>query len=154
MGEAKRRRQAAGGSGNEPPAMKGEIDGQLLMRIGAVSIPHMKAMRDAVVAAFPDDDPDRIYALALGFQLDTLLGALKRPCAGIDNRKLAVDELNTWLAGVCDYRLTSGKSTSFETDMVMIGERMDRIDETFGPHMHAMNRAVNAAFPDRVRIIY
>jgi hypothetical protein len=77
-----------------------ELDEQLLKRIAALSNPHMKAINDAVTAAFPDSNPDQMYTLALTFQLGALLHAL----ADAD-RPHAVDTINWLLAKTSGYRL-------------------------------------------------
>jgi hypothetical protein len=79
-------------------AMK--IDKQLLERIAALSTPHMKAVNDAVTAAFPDDNPDQMYTLAFAFQLGVLLNALDDT-----DRPHAIDTINSLLAKTSDYRL-------------------------------------------------
>jgi hypothetical protein len=71
-----------------------------LERIAALSNPHMKAINDAVSAAFPDSNPDQMYTLALAFQLGTLLNALNDA-----DRPRAVDTINSLLAQTSAYRL-------------------------------------------------
>jgi hypothetical protein len=77
-----------------------KIDMQLLERIAALSNPHMKAINDAVTAAFPDNNPDQMYTLAFAFQLGVLLNALNDA-----DRPHAVDTINLLLAKTSGYRL-------------------------------------------------
>ena len=68
------------------------ITQEILERIAALSNPHMKAINDAVTAAYPND-PDAMYTLALAFHLATLLSALDPA-----DRPAAVDLINGFLA--------------------------------------------------------
>jgi len=61
-------------------------------RIAALSNPHMKAINDAVSAAYPDH-PDAMYTVALAFHFSTLLNALNPV-----DRPAAVDLINQFLA--------------------------------------------------------
>lgn len=76
------------------------LDLQLMQRIAALSNPHMKSMNDAVTDAFPDDNPDQMYTIALAFQLGVLLNALNPA-----DRPQAVETINSLLAEVGRYRL-------------------------------------------------
>ena len=51
------------------------LDIPTLTLLANISTPHMKAINEAVTAAFPDD-PDAAYTLALGIQLSALLYVL------------------------------------------------------------------------------
>ena len=77
------------------------IDEEMLEKIAALSNPHMKAINDAVTAAFPDQ-PDEMYTLALAFQLVTLLDALHS-----DDRSNAVNLINALLVRLGGYRLSA-----------------------------------------------
>ena len=79
-----------------------ELDEQLLKRIAALSNPHMKAINDAVTAAYPDH-PDTMYTVALAFHLTTLLNAINPV-----DRPAVVDLINQFLAKTkLGYRLTA-----------------------------------------------
>lgn len=70
--------------------------------IAALSNPHMRAINDAVTAAYPDH-PDAMYTVALTFQLVTLLSALDPV-----DRSAAVELINEFLAlSSLGYRLTA-----------------------------------------------
>jgi hypothetical protein len=77
-----------------------EIGKELMERIAALSNPHMRAINDAVTAAFPDHHPDQIYTLALAFHLGVLLNALNET-----DRPHAVNTINSLLAKTSAYKL-------------------------------------------------
>jgi hypothetical protein len=73
-------------------------------RIARLIGPHVHAINDGLIAAFPDvarSDPVQLYATALAFQLGALLGALAST-----GHLRAVDTINAALAKTSDYRLT------------------------------------------------
>jgi hypothetical protein len=72
-----------------------KIDDQLLERVAKLSTPHMKAIDEAVTAAFPHHNPDQMYTLAIAIQLGALLHAL----ADTD-RPHAVETINAVLTDV------------------------------------------------------
>jgi hypothetical protein len=152
MGEAKRRRQAAGGSGNEPPGPYGgiKIDGHLLTRIAALSHPHVEAIFKALIAAFPGNNeyPVLLYAPALACQLGVILHI-----AGTD-QKHAVEDINKILTATADdknnYRLIALAQCTDDGDLgtMTVDERLwKRIVEVSKPHMDALQKAIAAAFP-------
>jgi hypothetical protein len=77
-----------------------KIDEQLLKHIDALSSPHMRAINEAVTAAFPDNNPDQMYTLALAFELGVLLHGLTD-----SDRPPAVETINALLASIGGYRL-------------------------------------------------
>jgi hypothetical protein len=72
-----------------------------IAQIAELTSPHMKALNDAVSAAFPDH-PDEMYTVALAFNLVVLLKAFSNP----DERARVVALINEFLAKA-DYRLVS-----------------------------------------------
>jgi hypothetical protein len=151
MGEAKRRRQAAGGSGKEPPDRGGiKVDDQLLTRIAALSHPHVEAVVKALIKAFPDNNeyPVLLYAPALACQLGVVLHI-----AGA-NQKHAVKDINRILTARADeennYRLIRLADKTDDGDlgtMTVVDEQLfKRIIEVSTPHMDATRDAVAAAF--------
>jgi hypothetical protein len=151
MGEAKRRRQAAGTSGNEPPDRGGiKVDDQLLTRIAALSSPHREATFKALIKAFPDNNkyPSLLYAPVLACRLAVILHI-----AGT-NQKLAVENINAILAATADkenkYRLIALAQC---TDAGNLGTMTNddqlwkRIIEVSRPHMDALWNAITVAFP-------
>jgi hypothetical protein len=74
---------------------------ELLQQIVELTTPHMKAVNDAVTEAFPDQNPDAMYTVALGFHLGSLIRALDP-----DEVPRAVDLLNSLLIQV-NYRIVS-----------------------------------------------
>ena len=96
----------------------------------------MKAINDAVTAAFPDSNPDQMYTLALTFQLGALLHAL----ADAD-RPHAVDTINWLLAKTSGYRLML-KLDSLGAEQIVESKEQ----EPAMPKVHA-NRATIGAKP-------
>lgn len=76
------------------------ITAETIERIAALSTPHMKAVNDAITAAFPDH-PDAMYTVALAFQLCVLLQTLNSA-----NRSSAIHLINGFLAKL-GYRLSA-----------------------------------------------
>ena len=73
---------------------------ETMKHLAALSLPHMKAINDAITAAYPEH-PDAMYAAALGFHLGVLLNALNPA-----DRPDAVAMINGFLASArLDYRL-------------------------------------------------
>ena len=80
--------------------MSQPITTEMLQRITTLSNPHMKAINDAITAAFPEH-PDAMYTAALAFHLFTLLDNLNPA-----NRPAAIDLINSFLARL-RYRLSA-----------------------------------------------
>jgi hypothetical protein len=51
------------------------IDQQTLDRIANLSTPHMKALNEAITAAYPDN-PDAMYAVAFALQFSAMIYAM------------------------------------------------------------------------------
>jgi hypothetical protein len=153
MGEAKRRKQAAGGSGTEPSGPHGSIklDDQLLTRIAALFSPHREAIFKALITAFPDNKyPVLLYAPALARQLGVVLHI-----AGT-NQKYAVEDINKILTATADdenhYRLIRLADCTDDGDLgtMTADERQrKRIVELSDSHMLALQKAIATAFPDK-----
>jgi hypothetical protein len=82
----------------------GHVTLSMLEQISEISTPHMKAINEAVEAAFPGVNPDVMHTAALGFQLGALLRALNdeaRPEAvELINKMLSTSEVGYALAAV------------------------------------------------------
>jgi hypothetical protein len=68
------------------------LDLDTLERIANLSNPHMKAMNEAITAAYPDN-PDGMYTLAFAFQLGVVLQTM-----GPEVRPAVADLINHLLA--------------------------------------------------------
>ena len=49
--------------------MTSYITPAMLQQISELTVPHMKAVNNAVAAAFPEDHSDAMYTIALAFHL-------------------------------------------------------------------------------------
>jgi hypothetical protein len=161
MGEAKRRR-LAGTLGNQLRSGI-TVNEQLLTRIAALASPHREATFKALITAFPDNNeyPALLYASVIACQLAAVLhiagGAVKdisKILTTTANQKRAITDINWLLTVTADkennYRLIAmGQNTDDGNLGTMTNDDQlwKRIIEVSQPHMHALWKAITAAFP-------